>query len=598
MKRRLTILALLLASCSTSEEALTPEVDGAVTFTSEISTRVSTDLSDNSSAWEAGDQIGIYMNNSGSYTYSNVNYTANLIGAKTDFTVGEGETPILVPNNIISGISFIAYSPYSSAVSGDMLSIDLSDQSTVAARNACDFMVATSSSYTSAPTEAVELQFEHQLAMLKFDVTCGETVSDLTGITCEISGLNATQSYGVLTGAADLGTATEGAIEMLVEKTSSTTATVTAIVHTTTAAASSVGVAFTLGAQSFTSSFSPTAAFAANQVYAYDVLLGYDEATFSGLTIEAWGTEDSGDTLYPMGLDLAYVDGVFEIYTATGLRAFADLVNGVEGSTAVVSWGDSGITFGTTEQVDIDGVLTTDVDLGGSSSPWTAIGTYRYTGTFDGGGYLVSGLYISSSSVDYQGLFGCVGSGGVVKSVGVSGEVTGRIYIGGVVGFNYGSVMNCYNTAKVSGNSSVGGVVGENNYGSVTTNCYNTAAVSGETYNTGGVVGYNCIASVTNCYNTAAVSGLGIVGGVVGFNDNGSVTSCYWVDVDGDGATSGLGTGTDTTTIIASDATEDDTFTGTLNDGVTTEGMCYWVWDSAVNGGYPTLDFGSYYSAE
>ncbi|MFI3270391.1 MAG: fimbrillin family protein, partial [Rikenellaceae bacterium] len=457
MKRAITILAALLASCSTGEE-VTPVVDGAVKFTSDISTRVSTDLSDNSSAWEVGDQIGIYMQSSDTFTYSNVMYSATTeqAAATTDFTVGVGEAEILIPNSI-SSLKFYAYSPYSSAVSEDYsISIDLSDQSTEAKRNAVDFMVAASSTYTSAPT-TVELKFEHKLAMLKFNVECGDTLSDLTGLTCAITGLTTTQSYEVVLGAASLGIATDGTIAMWVDETSSTTATVTAIVHTTTAALAAVNVEFTLGAQSFKSTFTPAAAFEAGQVYSYEVTLGSNEAIFSGSTITAWGSETSDDTLYPETPDdLVYNGTEFEINSAAGLFAFADLVNGGDGtySTATVDWGTGGIqAFSTTQQLSIDGKLTKDIEL--NSVEWTAIGSSSgsYKGTFDGGDYLVSGLYIRGSS-DIQGLFGYVGSGGVVKNLGVSGEVTGSSIIGGVVGENSGTVTNCYNTAKVSGTGS------------------------------------------------------------------------------------------------------------------------------------------------
>lgn len=93
-------------------------------------------------------------------------------------------------------------------------------------------------------------------------------------------------------------------------------------------------------------------------------------------------------------------------------------------------------------------------------------------------------------------------------------------WVGGVVGANVedgwgGAVVNCYNSGSVTGESSVGGVVGAM-FGcdyAYAENCYNTGSVSGEEY-VGGVVGANNIACfINNCYNTGNVNGNRYVGG-------------------------------------------------------------------------------------
>ena len=89
----------------------------------------------------------------------------------------------------------------------------------------------------------------------------------------------------------------------------------------------------------------------------------------------------------------------------------------------------------------------------------------------------------------------------------VSGTITGRDYVGGLVGFNWNStIQNCYSNSIVTGRNKVGGVVGthELNGGSgALTNCYATGSVSGET-NRGGLYGYNSGATgddvITNSY--------------------------------------------------------------------------------------------------
>lgn len=56
---------------------------------------------------------------------------------------------------------------------------------------------------------------------------------------------------------------------------------------------------------------------------------------------------------------------------------------------------------------------------------WKPIGTYDsydavYTGTFDGQGHTISGLYFNHPEASYVGLFGYIGANGKISNVGVS----------------------------------------------------------------------------------------------------------------------------------------------------------------------------------
>lgn len=199
-----------------------------------------------------------------------------------------------------------------------------------------------------------------------------------------------------------------------------------------------------------------------------------------------------------------------------------------------------------------DGSLTSNAD---NLVKWTPIGTYNnpFKGEFDGGGYTISGLYVNLNK-NYVGLFGYVGEGGTVKNVtitdsyvsgsrcvgGICGNNNGIVqdctsgctvkgtddFTGGICGFNnFGSLKNCHNTGKVSGNTDVGGVCGQNHGGTVK-RCYNTVEVSGES-NVGGVCGCNISGAVQESYNTGEVFGNNnFVGGVCGQN-RGNVKGCY-----------------------------------------------------------------------
>ena len=289
--------------------------------------------------------------------------------------------------------------------------------------------------------------------------------------------------------------------------------------------------------------------------------------------------EDDGSEQHP-----------YRISTATQLENFRDIVNGANDQAA---------------DPDAHAKLMNNIDLSSVCSAeegsWNPIGTSSkpYSGTFDGNGKTISGLYIDSSDTDYQGLFGYLGTvdqGGTVQNLSVSGSVSvshgenvggivgynfsgtvtncafsGSVggmfscsYVGGIVGYNSsGTVTNCAFSGSVSGSVSgnyVGGVVGDNRGSNgVVENCHNAGKVSGSN-TVGGVVGYNDGDRVTNCTNTGSVKGSGnSVGGVVGDNDGDSVTNCYFLKTaDVNEKLQGIGGGSGTSSNV--EARTDDAF--------------------------------------
>lgn len=178
---------------------------------------------------------------------------------------------------------------------------------------------------------------------------------------------------------------------------------------------------------------------------------------------------------------------------------------------------------------------------------WKPIGTYDsydavYTGTFDGQGHTISGLYFNHPDASYVGLFGYIGANGKISNVGVSDSYFQfRMKGGGVCGKNDkdGVLQNCSNSSTVIGknqNSRTGGVCGDNS-GTVR-DCKNTGSVSGENF-VGGVCGIN-LGTIKSCYNTGSVHGTNIyVGGVCGNSFRVTNTNyCYYLS---DTATRGIG---------------------------------------------------------
>lgn len=225
----------------------------------------------------------------------------------------------------------------------------------------------------------------------------------------------------------------------------------------------------------------------------------------------------------------------FKISNREKLYWFAGLVNG---TLPDVEKDASANAILTKDIIVNTGVLDANKDLvsGKGFIPWTPIGTSdddAYTGTFDGKGYTISGLYFDHPDADYYvGLFGCIGANGKISNVGVlDSYFQFGAQGGGVCGVNHGELQNCSNSSTVIGNKyeGTGGVCGNNNNKGTVRNCKNTGSVRGSAP-LGGVCGNN-YGTIKNCFNEGTVSVTvtsGGVGGVCGINRHyGRIESCY-----------------------------------------------------------------------
>ncbi len=115
------------------------------------------------------------------------------------------------------------------------------------------------------------------------------------------------------------------------------------------------------------------------------------------------------------------------------------------------------------------------------------------------------------------GLVGKNGTGSSIMDSYATGNLTaGNSRVGGLVGDNYGSVTRSYATGDVSGNGRVGGLVGYNYTTKTITESYATGKVEGEIEHIGGLVGEN-YGDIINSYATGAVEGAkDFVGGLAG----------------------------------------------------------------------------------
>ena len=141
---------------------------------------------------------------------------------------------------------------------------------------------------------------------------------------------------------------------------------------------------------------------------------------------------------------------------------------------------------------------------------WTPIGVYvdgrkndkPFSGTFDGNGHTISGLYINSMMANGQGLFAVLGAGGTVQNLIVTGTVHtpyGDV-VGGIAAKSSGKVWNCGFYGDVRADtwlSTVGGVVGEGN----ANNCWYYQTTDDKEPGTAGSYPTNSYQNVSNGVN-------------------------------------------------------------------------------------------------
>lgn len=212
----------------------------------------------------------------------------------------------------------------------------------------------------------------------------------------------------------------------------------------------------------------------------------------------------------------------YQISTLADLAALRDAVNGGNNQ--------NGTYF----------KMTANIDLGSAETPWTSIGYggKSFTGTFDGAGHTISGLYLNSNSIGRAdrgaGLFTSVGQDGSVKNLTVEGKIdpTGleNSSIGGVVGVNNGgTISSCTGSVVVNGGAGfhVGGVVGTNSGGTISS-CTGSVVIRGNAnLSVGGIVGSSDSGTIEDCRSTnICITGYGnYIGGIVGQN-NSTVENC------------------------------------------------------------------------
>ena len=194
MKKTLLLgltVGLALTGCEKEVTDITNNTAGTtVTFTSSI---IKSRATDNN--WDAGDEIGVYMQNADaatSYLNTNVKY-ANSNENTNGFT---SETPITYPGGDVTLVNFMAVYPYNENVTDGNYSFTLGNN-----LSDNDIMYA-SSPLVEAGTDNVDLTFKHKLSKIVLNIE-DENGNPLNGANvsidkqCKEGVLN--MSYGTVT---------------------------------------------------------------------------------------------------------------------------------------------------------------------------------------------------------------------------------------------------------------------------------------------------------------------------------------------------------------------------------------------------------------
>ncbi len=504
------LFLLLFASCDRDDGAYTELGSSELQITSSIATRASGTL------WSAGDDIGVSMYLTATTTaYGTENRPYTTATTSGNFT---STTPLYFP--AAGNVDLLAYYPYVDNVDFDLTAYELSvggEQSEAE----IDLMKATKSEVQSIST-AVDIIFYHKLSKLQITITDSETISasELYGGTMILSGAVTEGDYNLQTDEITLDTATddivatissEGVAEMILIPQTLSDAMLTF--------ETSKGIIYTVNL---------SAVFASGDQTCYTAKMSLVGANLSGATISPWGEDsDKLDDDMIAGVDsgVAYdaTTNSCNIYTAAGFASINDLI--------LEYGGDINITL--TNDIDLSSVC--GEDLGN----WTPIS--GFTGSFDGAGHSISGLYIDNESSYEQGLFGSLwGSGATISNVTIVEPILkGYVCAGALAGFIDGgfengiTIENCaVEGGEISGIGATGGLIGSCNMVVNLINCYNTATIKSEN-SAGGLIGdcmmmMNC--SITDCYNSGDVIGSNSVGGLIGYMDvmgDGYFTACY-----------------------------------------------------------------------
>lgn len=466
-------------------------------------------------------------------------YTSNYAGENIKVSKPEDASAWTLADEVLykgSGQTYFAYAPYDADMTGETLTFTVDPDQATNDLQGSDLLYAAPAEVTDA---TIPVNFSHKLSKLTVTLTpegFGTDEVSFTGVT--LRGTLPTTTLNLTDGAVD--TASDTATDIKMWKSSTNTYECILVPQEATY---SVLINAMVGNEAKTYVYTPSAAYKFESDRSYTLALKVkkaDEPTaIEGIDVKGWdesiALEDGeiGD-----GYSYDASTNTYTVSSAKGLLAWAEAAR--EGNS----------------RNPVNCTLAADINMTGQS--WTPIGMEDdYTGVFDGNGHTITGL--GDCLLDTN-------DGTVRNLTFIEPTISSSSVIGAVARNNYGTIENCHvegGSLKGSLNN-VGGIAGLNWDGGTIRACSSSATVNAD--RVGGIVGYN-EGSVLACYATGSVTGIengeyNSIGAIVGWHDNdygGTITACYWSGNAAQGVGNGNGSADGTTKV------EDNDWTAAMN---------------------------------
>jgi hypothetical protein len=250
---------------------------------------------------------------------------------------------------------------------------------------------------------------------------------------------------------------------------------------------------------------------------------------------------------------------VIPISTVADLRAIDNnpaatyvLVNDIDltaASAGVVSAGADGTGVdGAATSAGVAGTGSNGSTNSNSAQFWTPLcddSSRAFTGTLDGQGFVITGLYLQQEAQLSAGLFAYIGSSGVVRNLGIERAVLAPAageFLGGIAIQNLGSIENCYvtglltTTASTDRSVTAGGICADNR--GLIRDCYFAGTIEltlpdGSSGKAGGIAADHS-GEIQHCFVLGEVSttaGSALAGGIATVAHEGMIADCF-VGVD------------------------------------------------------------------
>jgi hypothetical protein len=374
---KIALVAPLLVACNESDDL--GGSDNIATFSATIdgvSTRVNND------AWDSGDAIGIRIKTSDSAAEGNYKYiTADGTGKFAPAADANGSVS---GNRIIfndkSKMNFVAYYPYFSENDGMSASSDVIwDNGIIRIYSApvADYMFAQGSGSSTKPD--VALKFSHKMSQLAFNLTAGDGVDNLDGITLSLSGIIKMGTFSTIDGSVTL-TGNSGSDVNITSPTYTDTdkKSVQESIILLPQPLATTTLTVTLGSKSYAATINLPKDANGNQgllsgnSVSYSITVNAGSLSISDGSIVAWATPANSGSIDPAAItadnaqlyDLALKDGTFvRVWDddadklSANITALGDKINDVVG---IVYWLSTGSEDNAVTPLTDDALLASD----------------------------------------------------------------------------------------------------------------------------------------------------------------------------------------------------------------------------------------------